>query len=221
MSFETALIISPHPDDLEIGMGGTAAKLIANGTDVVSLVVTDGGGSTSALGLSRNELAELRKAEVTEAASILDVSELIQLGLRDAKSENLLTLRVELARVLDEFKPTEIYIPHPEIDKHPTHRAVSTVVIEKLREMSQAGAEVPEHIWCYEVWTPFPGYDRIEDITQYIDLKRAAVEAHRSQLEYKNYTEGILGLNRYRAVFDERHGVAEELYAEVFIELEV
>jgi len=221
MSSGSALIISPHPDDLEIGMGGTTAKLIANGTDVVSLVVTDGGGSTSTLGLSRGELAELRKSEVGEAASILDVSELIQLGLGDAKSENLLTFRVELARVLDEFKPAEIYIPHPEIDKHPTHRAVSQAVLEKIREMSQAGAQVPTSVWCYEVWTPFPSYDRIEDISKYIDVKTAAVNAHKSQLEYKNYTEGILGLNRYRAVFDERHGVSEELYAEVFIELDI
>jgi N-acetylglucosamine malate deacetylase 1 len=221
MSSECILIISPHPDDLEIGMGGTVAKMIANGTQVVSLVVTDGGGSTSTLGLSRDELAVLRKSEVTEAASILDVSELILLGLSGASSDNLITFRVELARVLDRLKPAEIYIPHPEIDKHPTHGAVSKAVLEKLGEMSQAGAELPATIWCYEVWTPFPNYDRIEDISPYIELKTAAVNAHKSQLEYKNYTEGILGLNRYRAVFDERHGVTEELYAEVFVEIKI
>jgi len=164
-------------------------------------------------------MAGLRKAEVEEAASILEVSELILLGLRGATSGNLLTLRVELARVLDRLKPAEIYIPHPEIDKHPTHRAVSTAVLEKLGEMSQEGAELPATIWCYEVWTPFPNYDRIEDISEYIELKTAAVNAHKSQLEYKNYTEGILGLNRYRAVFDERYGVTDEMYAEVFLEL--
>ncbi len=64
-------------------------------------------------------------------------------------------------------------------------------------------------------------YDRIEDISQYINLKVRAIEAHKSQLEYKNYTQGIIGLNRYRAVFDERHGVHEMQYAEVFVELKL
>ena len=41
MPERNVLIISPHPDDMEIGMGGTASKLIDSGVDVVSLVVTD------------------------------------------------------------------------------------------------------------------------------------------------------------------------------------
>ena len=36
-----ALIISPHPDDLEIGMGGTVCLLLEKGIDVISVVVTD------------------------------------------------------------------------------------------------------------------------------------------------------------------------------------
>ena len=221
MSENSILIISPHPDDLEIGMGGTVAKMIAQGAEVTSVVVTDGGGSTNTLGLTRKEMATLRKDEVSTACSLLEINKLILLDLPDAKSENLPLLRVELSRILDNITPDEIYIPHPEIDKHPTHRAVSQTVVEKMREMSKAGSRIPERVWCYEVWTPFPEYDRIEDITGYIELKKASVNAHRSQLEYKDYTEGILGLNRYRAVFDERHGVTDEMYAEVFIELKI
>ena len=221
MSLESALIISPHPDDLEIGMGGTAAKLIANGIDVVSLVVTDGRRSTSVAGLNEDQVAELRKEEVREAAGILGLNYLVLLDLWDASAENMIELKLELEKIIEKTKPTEIYLPPPEIDKHPTHRAASQAVLEKMREMSEAGTDIPSNIWCYEVWTPFPRYDRIEDITEYIEVKTAAINAHKSQLEYKNYTDGILGLNRYRAVFDERHGVADEMYAEVFMKLEV
>ena len=221
MSPRSALIISPHPDDLEIGMGGTAAKMTESGVQVASLVVTDGRRSTNVSDLSEDQVSELRKKEVQEAQGLLGLTDLILLGLHDATGDNLSVLKDEFAKVLERLRPEEVYMPHPEIDKHPTHRAVSQAVIEKMREMTQAGAQVPERIWCYEVWTPVPNYDRIEDISEYIDVKSAAVNVHKSQLEYKSYTEGILGLNRYRAVFDERHGVTEGLYAEVFLELKV
>ena len=219
MRVNNALIISPHPDDLEIGMGGSAAKMIDGGAEVVSLVVTDGRRSTSASGLSEDQVAELRKDEVREAASILKLHDLILLGLHDAAGDdNRIKLQDELKKAIKRFQPREIYIPHPEIDKHPTHREVSRAVIDTLKEMSDAGEDIPQHVWCYEVWTPFPHYDRIEDVSHFIEFKSASINAHKSQLEYKNYTQGILGLNRYRAVFDERHGVTDELYAEVFIE---
>jgi hypothetical protein len=50
-------------------------------------------------------------------------------------------------------------------------------------------------------------------------VKQAAVDAHKSQLEYKNYTDGITGLNRYRAVFNETGGLTVVEYAEVFAEI--
>lgn len=219
MSSKSVLIISPHPDDLEIGMGGTAAKMIDSGREVASLVVTDGRRSTSAAGLNEDQVAELRKEEVREATGLLGLNYLVLLALKDASADNMLELKNELAKIIEKTQPKEIYIPHPEIDKHPTHNAVSNAVLEKLREMSQGGKDIPKRIWCYEVWTPFPSYDRIEDITEYIEVKTAAINAHKSQLEYKNYTEGMLGLNRYRAVFNERHGMTEGMYAEVFWEI--
>ena len=166
-------------------------------------------------------MAEIRKNEVREAAGILGLDVLILLDLPDAEGGNASVLKDELEGAIDKLGPTEIYLPHPEIDKHPTHRAVSKAVLEKLKEMSDAGRDVPKSVWCYEVWTPFPSYDRIEDITEYVEVKTALINAHKSQLEYKNYTEGMLGLNRYRAVFDERHGMTDEMYAEVFMELKI
>ena len=77
----------------------------------------------------------------------------------------------------------------------------------------------PIQLWGYEVWTPFPQYERIEDISLQMHIKCAAIEAHRSQVEYRNYTEGIMGLNRYRAVFNETAGLSVMEYAEVFTEI--
>ena len=215
---KTILVVSPHPDDLEIGMGGTVAKLIDEGANVVSLVATDGSGSTTLKGHSEDEMAAIRLEEAREAVSILGVQTLIPLTLSDVKSDqNKEHFKNDFKETALRFKPDEVYIPHPEIDKHPTHKTVSELVIDALKDDGHSS----DKVWCYEVWTPFGSYDRLEDISQYIDLKVMAIEAHKSQLEYKNYTEGILGLNKYRAVFDERHGKTEMKYAEVFIELDI
>ncbi|TFG75368.1 MAG: PIG-L family deacetylase [Thermodesulfobacteriales bacterium] len=219
---KTILVVSPHPDDLEIAMGGTVAKLIDQGVSVVSLVATDGRGSTTVDELTGDELAEVRRQEVREAVSVLGIQTLIPLPIEDVKTEkNKQHFKNDFKETILRFKPGEIYIPHPEIDKHPTHQIVATLVLEELKLLSEQNEYTPEKVWCYEVWTPFSSYDRIEDITEFVDLKVMAIEAHRSQLEYKNYTEGILGLNKYRSVFDERHGVTNEEYAEVFIELKL
>ena len=220
MPERNVLIISPHPDDMEIGMGGTASKLIDSGVDVVSLVVTDGRRSTSVYCLSEDEVARLRESEVREAVGILGVEYLILLGLEDVKSgENRNQFQSELTGALNRFKPEEIYMPHPEIDKHPTHRAVSSIALETIKGMPADEMPVRPAIWCYEVWTPFPAYDRIEDISLQMHVKTAAIDAHRSQIDYKDYTDGMRGLNRYRAVFNETAGITVMEYAEVFISI--
>jgi LmbE family N-acetylglucosaminyl deacetylase len=220
MPERNVIVISPHPDDLEIGMGGTAAKLIESGIKVVSLVVTDGRRSTTVYGLSEDEVAELRESEVREAVGILGVQYLILLRLGDVKSEeNGKQYASELKGVLKRFRPEEIFMPHPEIDKHPTHRAVASIALDVIKGMPADEMPVRPRVWSYEVWTPFPAYDRIEDISLQMHVKTAAIDAHRSQIEYKDYTDGITGLNRYRAVFNETSGITVMQYAEVFIEL--
>ena len=118
----------------------------------------------------------------------------------------------ECGEILVAKRPDEIYVPHPEIDGHKTHRAVSRIVLDRLGE-NPSECEC----WCYEVWTPFPSYDRIEDITPFVELKSRAIEAHGSQTAYKDYTDGMLGLNRYRGAFHDTHDGFAPKFAEIFI----
>jgi len=48
------LIVSAHPDDMEIGMGGTVAKLVAEEAEITSLIVTDGGRASNPFGAAGN-----------------------------------------------------------------------------------------------------------------------------------------------------------------------
>ncbi len=82
MSNKNILVISTHPDDLVIGMGGTVAKLVDQGVSVVSLVTTGGSGSTTLSGFEGNELALLKKEEA-RIASFLDLTDTGQYLTRD------------------------------------------------------------------------------------------------------------------------------------------
>ena len=125
-----ALIISPHPDDLEIGMGGTACLLLEKGIDVVSVVVTDGRRSANPLGITQEELVRTREREVRESSEILGV-DISLLGFSDMESDsNRREFSSRMVEIITNLRPGEIYLPHPEIDKHRTHRTVSRLTLD-------------------------------------------------------------------------------------------
>ncbi len=217
MRDKKVIVVSPHPDDLEIGMGGTVARMCEEGVGVISLVVTDGRGSTDLFSYGPQKLAEVRKKEVEESSRFLGVEELRLLGLSDVRSSDKKEiLKESFLTLLKEKKPAEIYMPHPTVDKHPTHRIVSNSILEVLSSFGKSLNSVPS-CWAYEVWTPFQGYDRIVDITKWSEKKAKAIRLHKSQIAYRDYAEGILGLNRYRAVFNEIRGTTKIKYGEVFL----
>ncbi len=211
-----ALIVSPHPDDLEIGMGGTACLLLEKGVNVISVVVTDGRRSANPLGITQEELVRTRELEVRESSEILGV-EISLLGFSDMESDsNKREFSSTIGEIIKNLRPNEIYLPHPEIDKHRTHRTVSRLTLDCLKAADEENPFEYE-CWFYEIWTPFPSYDRIEDITSFANRKRRAIEAHGSQTAYKDYTDGIMGLNRYRGAFHDTADGFAPLWAEVFI----
>ena len=69
-SFTRYLFIGPHPDDIEIGCGATAAKLAAEGKQVTFLILTDGRyGDGFSGGIKGDELVSLRKQESVASAA--------------------------------------------------------------------------------------------------------------------------------------------------------
>ena len=128
-----ALIISPHPDDLEIGMGGTVCLLLEKGIDVISVVVTDGRRSANPLGITQEQLVRTRELEVRKSSEILGV-EISLLGFSDMESDsNKREFSSRMAEIITNLRPGEVYLPHPEIDKHRTHRTVSRLTLDCLK----------------------------------------------------------------------------------------
>ncbi len=108
---ERFLFIGPHPDDIEIGAGATAAKLAAIGKSVCFLICLDGryGSET----IPPEELIEIRKAEAVASAKMLGVSDVRFLNLSDGGFYDNAELIKGIAQTVGEFKPDTVFAPDP------------------------------------------------------------------------------------------------------------
>ncbi len=113
--FSSFLFIGPHPDDIEIGAGATAAKLASMGKSITFLVCLDGrfGLENAPAGTTPDELAKIRKEECIKAAYVLGVYDVRFLELSDGGLYSLEKLRNCMAKVIGEVKPEIIFAPDP------------------------------------------------------------------------------------------------------------
>ncbi len=113
-SFSGYLFIGPHPDDIEIGCGATAAKLVKNGKQVTFLILTDGRyGDGNSGGLKGDELAALRKQECIASAERLGVKDVRFLELCDGGFYNYEEMKRGIAKTVGECSPDLIFAPDP------------------------------------------------------------------------------------------------------------
>ncbi len=109
------LFLGPHPDDIEIGAGATAAKLAAAGKDVCFTICTDGryGTDHTPARLIGDELAAVRKKEAEASASLLGVRDLRFLEFSDGGFYEVQELQQAIAAVVADFRPDVIFAPDP------------------------------------------------------------------------------------------------------------
>lgn len=109
--FERYLFIGPHPDDIEIGAGATAAKVAAMGKSVCFLICLDGryGSET----VPPEELVGIRKQEALASAKTLGVSDVRFLELSDGGFYEFDELVHGIAQIVGDFKPDVIFAPDP------------------------------------------------------------------------------------------------------------
>ena len=131
-SFESFLFIGPHPDDIEIGAGAAAAKLVSMGKKVSFLVCLDGrfGLEYAPEGSTPDQLAEIRKKETLEGASVLGVKDVRFLGLSDGGLYDTEELYKGIVRVIGEVKPDIVFAPDPCVSSecHADHLNVGEAV---------------------------------------------------------------------------------------------
>ena len=79
------LVITPHPDDSELGCGGTVAKWVSHGAVVVYVLCTNGDKGTSDPDMKPEHMAEIREAEQLAAAKILGIKHVSFLRFPDPR----------------------------------------------------------------------------------------------------------------------------------------
>ncbi len=180
--FLDALIVSPHPDDAELGVGGTIIRLIEQGWKVGILDLTSG--EPTPLG----SLAQRRK-ETEAANNALGEPWRENLDLPNRSLEPTLENRRALAAVFRRVRPQLIFAPFWE-DAHPDHTA-ATKLIEDARFWAKLSkSDIPgEPFHPRRILYYFSVHLRIVerpsfvlDISAQADSKRAALECYRSQL---------------------------------------
>src|SRR5580704_15470770 len=114
------LVVAPHPDDAELGVGGTILLLRSQGARVGVLDLTDG--EPTPFGS-----LETRRLETDLATSVLGLAWRGNLGLPNRSLEPTLDARAKLASAFRLLRPRVVFAPYWE-DSHPDHVAASALV---------------------------------------------------------------------------------------------
>jgi LmbE family N-acetylglucosaminyl deacetylase/ActR/RegA family two-component response regulator len=182
----TVLAIGAHPDDVEIGIGGTLLEHVARGDRVVVLVLTGG---------ERGGDASLRAEEAHEAAALLE-AELVHRELPDTSVPEGGETIAAISEQIDALRPEVVYT-HSLNDNHQDHRNVHRATIVAARA-------VP-NVFAYQ--SPSTGIafspGRFVDVTPYMGAKLRALRAFRTQHAIRPYLEEdlVLATARYWSRF--------------------
>jgi bacillithiol biosynthesis deacetylase BshB1 len=177
-----ALVVSPHPDDAELGAGGTIVRLIKQGWKVGILDLTTG--EPTPLGS-----LERRAAETAAANAHLGNPWRKNLGLPNRSLEPTLAHRREVTAVFRQVRPRLIFAPYWE-DAHPDHLA-ATRLVEDARFWSKLSkSDIPgEPFHPARILYYFSVHLRIVerpsfvlDVSDEVEAKVAALRCYRSQL---------------------------------------
>jgi len=224
MSDETyLLVISPHPDDCEFGVAGTAARLSREGKNVVYVICTNGDKGSVDMSLTSEKLVKVREKEELAAAKILGVKEVVFLGWPDQGLEDCDGFRRDLVRVIRRFKPYAVATcdPYRKYMNHRDHRIAGVVAADAVYPFARDHLSYPELLKeglephsVREIW--FWGTEDSnfkQDITDTIDLKLEALKCHVSQFgELPPEMKSRLREFSKMAAKDEKFGYAEAFH---------
>ncbi len=186
----SALAIAAHPDDVEFGCGATLAKWAAAGCVVHHLVLTDGSKGTWDPEADRAALIARRQEEQRAAAAALGATgEVILLDHVDGELQSGETERADVARVLRTLRPDVVlgHDPWRRYRLHPDHRnagflACEGIVAARDPHFFPKQGLAPHRPRTLLLWEADDA-NHAEVVSDFVDVKLAALEAHTSQFE--------------------------------------
>lgn len=185
------LAVGAHPDDVELGCGGTLLKQKALGHRICIADLTEG-----ELGTRGN--AEIRSEEARRASEILKLDDRINLKFRDGFFKIDEEHISEIVRVIRDKRP-KIILCNALEDRHPDHGKAAELVKQACFYSGLAKFETSFNGSKQKVWRPNSVYHYIQfkylrpdflvDITDFYDDKMESIKAHKSQFFDPNSNE--------------------------------
>jgi bacillithiol biosynthesis deacetylase BshB1 len=172
------LVFGPHPDDLEIGLGGTIARHTSEGRTVGLCDLTRGE-------LSSDGTVEERQSEAMAATRVLGAAWRENLGWPDggiAATPEMLRSAADLIR---RARPRAVAIPYWD-DRHPDHVAASQVLRTAIFRSGLRRFETEHEAWrpewsCYYFINDGAAPSFVIDVSEHYQRKRDALDCYRSQ----------------------------------------
>ncbi|WP_372744608.1 bacillithiol biosynthesis deacetylase BshB1 [Lutibacter sp.] len=177
------LAIGAHPDDVELGCSATLAKEISLGKKVGILDLTRGE-------LGTRGSAEIRDIEAANAAKILGVSIRENLGFADGFFLNDKEHQIEIIKIIRKYQPSIVlcnavddrHIDHPKGSKLVSDACFLSGLVRIETELDGVKQQKwrPSQVYHYIQWKNIEP-DFVVDVTGFMDIKLAAVNAYSSQ----------------------------------------
>ena len=187
-----ALAVFAHPDDPEVGCGGTLARWVRAGAEVHLVIANRGDKGSADPATDPDELAARRADEVGRAAEVLGLASVEQLGYPDGELEDDAELRTRLVTTIRRLRPDAVVAPDPTAvffgDSYVNHRdhrqlgwalldslvpAASPLYVPQGGEAHQVGLVLLAGSLHPDAWV---------DVGDVLDTKVAAVACHASRL---------------------------------------
>lgn len=201
------LVFGPHPDDQELGMGGTIAKLVNQGHKVHLVDMTNGEPTP-------HGTPERRAVESAEAARILGVERTL-VGLINRQVTHTVEARHRVAAVIRKHKADWLFVPYP-VDAHPDHTAVTRICEDARFDAKLTKTDIPgEPCYPKRVIYYFCTHLRMNftpnfcvDVTDTMEKKVEAVKAYKSQFAHPGSAHVPDMVRTISAYFGSRIGTA-------------
>ncbi|SNV43616.1 Uncharacterized proteins, LmbE homologs [Chryseobacterium taklimakanense] len=177
------LAIGAHPDDVELGCGGTIAKMISEGKTVAIIDLTKGE-------LGTRGTDKTRKQEAADAAKILGISARENLEMKDGFLQNSEEYQMRIVKMIRKYQP-EIVLANATDDRHPDHGKAAKLVSDacflsglKKIETALDGKNQefwrPKHVFHFIQWKEIEP-DFVIDISNFMEKKIEACMAYKTQ----------------------------------------
>lgn len=176
------LVIAAHPDDEVLGVGGTIAKLSAEGVECHLLIVTDGSSSQYRDSDHLHDIIEAKKWETKGCANLLGFKSIYYGELPDMKLDKTphIVINQVIEKVIDELLPDTVFT-HFWGDVNRDHQEVYKSTLVAVRPVM---GQVVRELYCYRVpssteWTPNKA-DTMFMANYFVDIEKFAEQKYKA-----------------------------------------